>query len=82
MDEGPKPKSGKLRLNLHGTILEGKSIGWEKKREFKIKAHDLENQDAKLGSNSRIQFISNESKLVPRNLNLRSFLKWTLVTQT
>jgi len=26
LDEGPRPKSGKLRLNLHGTILEGKSI--------------------------------------------------------
>jgi hypothetical protein len=23
----PWPKSGKLRLNLHGTILQGKSIG-------------------------------------------------------
>jgi hypothetical protein len=27
LDECPRPKSGKLRLNLHGTILEGKSIG-------------------------------------------------------
>jgi hypothetical protein len=26
LDEGPRPKSGKSRLNLHGTILEGKSI--------------------------------------------------------
>ncbi len=26
-NEGLRPKSGKLRLNLHGTILEGKSIG-------------------------------------------------------
>jgi hypothetical protein len=25
--EGPTPKSGKSRPNLHGTILEGKSIG-------------------------------------------------------
>jgi hypothetical protein len=24
LDEGPRPKSGKLRLNLHGTIFEGK----------------------------------------------------------
>ncbi len=37
-------------------------------------AHDLENQDAKLGfkaswSNSRIQFATNESKLLPRNLD-------------
>jgi hypothetical protein len=45
-------KSGKLRLNLYGTILEGKSIGLDTKKNKikKIKserrAHDLENQDA------------------------------------
>jgi hypothetical protein len=27
LDEGPRPKSGKSKLNLHGAILEGKSIG-------------------------------------------------------
>jgi hypothetical protein len=27
LDEGPRPKSGKSRLNLHGTILEVTSIG-------------------------------------------------------
>jgi hypothetical protein len=27
LDEGPKLKHGKSRLNLHGTILEGKSVG-------------------------------------------------------
>jgi len=27
LDEDPRPKSGKSRLNLHGAILEGKSIG-------------------------------------------------------
>jgi hypothetical protein len=26
---GPRQKSGKLRLNPHGTILEGKSIRWD-----------------------------------------------------
>jgi hypothetical protein len=31
LDEGPRPKSGKLMLNLHGTILEGKSIGLDLK---------------------------------------------------
>jgi len=31
LDEGPRPKSGKSRLNLHGTILEGKSIGLDQK---------------------------------------------------
>ncbi len=27
LDEGPRPKGGKSRLNLHDTILERKSIG-------------------------------------------------------
>jgi hypothetical protein len=34
LDEGPRPKSGKLRLNLHGTILEGKSIGLDPQKSF------------------------------------------------
>ncbi len=60
----PRPKSDKLRLNLHGTILEGKPIGSKPKIELIRRAHDLNNQDA----NSRIQLTSNESKLVPKNL--------------
>jgi hypothetical protein len=32
LDAGPRPKSGKLRLNLHATILERKSIGSKRKR--------------------------------------------------
>jgi len=46
---GNLPKSGKLRLNLHGTNLEGKSIGFKpkkKKKTLKKRAHDLKNQDA------------------------------------
>jgi hypothetical protein len=31
LDESPKPKSGKWKLNLHGTILEGRSIGSDQK---------------------------------------------------
>jgi hypothetical protein len=27
LDEGPRPKSGKLRQNLHGTIFKGKLTG-------------------------------------------------------
>jgi hypothetical protein len=47
LDEGPRPKSGKLRLNLHGTILEGKSIGLNPKYIYiEKRAHDLKNQDA------------------------------------
>jgi hypothetical protein len=30
---GPRPKSGKLRLNLHATILERKSIGSNSKKK-------------------------------------------------
>ncbi len=32
LDEDPRPKSGKSRLNLHGTILKGKSIGLDPKK--------------------------------------------------
>jgi hypothetical protein len=38
------------------------------KKELKRRAHDLKNQvasEAKAGSNSRIQFASNESILIP-----------------
>jgi hypothetical protein len=34
LDEGRRPKSGKSRLNLHGTILEGKWIGSDQKKEL------------------------------------------------
>jgi hypothetical protein len=37
LDEGPRPKSDKSRLNLHGAILGGKSIGLNPKKEFKRK---------------------------------------------
>jgi hypothetical protein len=33
LNEGPKPKSDKSRLNLHGTILEEKSIDLKKKKK-------------------------------------------------
>ncbi len=42
LDKGPRPKSGKSRLNLHGSISEKKSINSDKKR----RPHDLKNQDA------------------------------------
>jgi hypothetical protein len=38
-------KNGKPRVNLHGTILKGKSIGSGKKK-LKRRAHDLKNQGA------------------------------------
>jgi hypothetical protein len=40
LDEGPRPKSGKSRLNLHGTILEGESIGsYQKKKKGYKREH-------------------------------------------
>jgi len=42
LDKGPRPKNGKSRLNLHGSILEKKSINSDKKR----RPHDLKNQYA------------------------------------
>jgi hypothetical protein len=43
LDKGPRSKSGKLRLSLHVTILEGKSIGSNSRKELKWRAHDLKN---------------------------------------
>jgi hypothetical protein len=45
LDECPRPKSGKLRLNLHGTILEGTSIGSSPKKTSR-RVHYLENPNA------------------------------------
>jgi hypothetical protein len=44
LDEGSRPKIGQLKLNLHGTILEGKLIGLDQKKRAQKRAHDLENQ--------------------------------------
>jgi hypothetical protein len=47
LNESQRPKSVNSRLNLHGTILEAKSIGSNppKKKDLKAKARDLKNQD-------------------------------------
>jgi hypothetical protein len=41
---GPKTKKWQIKTKLHGTILEGKSIGSDpptsKKKELKRRAHD------------------------------------------
>jgi len=45
-NEGPRPKSSKLRLNLHGTCL-GEKINWfGPKNSAKRRAPDLENQES------------------------------------
>jgi hypothetical protein len=41
LHEDPRPKSGKSRLNLSGTILEEKSFGSDQKEiKLKRRAHD------------------------------------------
>ncbi len=67
LDVGPRPKSGKSRLNLHGTILKGNSIGLNQKNKLKRARKEslrFEEPRYKLGFNSRIQFASNDTKLV------------------
>jgi hypothetical protein len=46
LDEGPWPKSGKLRLNLHGTCFGGKINWFGPKNSAKMTAPDLENQES------------------------------------
>jgi len=47
LDKGPRPKNGKLRLNLHGICFGGKINWFKPKNNAKRRALDLENQ--KLG---------------------------------
>jgi len=68
-------KSGKSRLKPTWHHFGGK-INWFRppKKRAQKRAHDLENQRcsklrSKAGSNSSIQFVSNGSKLAPRNLD-------------
>jgi hypothetical protein len=80
---GPRPTSGKLRPNLHGTILEGKSIGLDPKKTELIRESSWFGEPrcklvSKAGWNSRIQFASNETKLVLYFLDLGAHLKWAL----
>ncbi len=46
LDDDPRPKSGKLKLNLYGSSLEGNRFVQTKRKSSKERAHDLENQDA------------------------------------
>jgi hypothetical protein len=44
LDEGPRPKNGKLRLNLHDTSFGGKINWFGSKNSAERRAPDLENQ--------------------------------------
>jgi hypothetical protein len=46
LDEGPRPKKGKLKLNIHGTYFGGKIDWFKPKNNVKRRAHDLENQES------------------------------------
>jgi hypothetical protein len=46
LDEGPRPKSGKLRLNLHGTCFGGKTNWFGPKNSAKTRAPNLEKQES------------------------------------
>ncbi len=83
MDEGPTPKSGKSRLNLHGRILERKSVNSDFKKELKgeLMIRSTNTQARMHGGvllEDSIQFPSNKSKLVLRNLDSRRQVKWAL----
>jgi len=49
LDKDPRPKSGKLRLNLHGTCFGGKINWFGPKNSAKRRAPDLENQESGQG---------------------------------
>ncbi len=73
LDEDPRPKvTNQGQSYIHGSIFVGKSIGLDPKK----RAHDLENQDPSSWVQIRIQFASNEWKLVPKDLNPGPHLKW------
>jgi hypothetical protein len=46
LDKGPRPKIGKLRVNLHGTCFGGKINWFWPKNSGKRRAPDLENQES------------------------------------
>jgi hypothetical protein len=51
LDEGPRLKNGKLRLNLHRILsTENQLVHTPKKIGAQRRAHDLENKRCKLGS--------------------------------
>jgi hypothetical protein len=45
LNKGPRPKSGKLRLNLHGISFGGKINWFKPTNNAKRRALDLENQE-------------------------------------
>jgi hypothetical protein len=61
--------------------LEGKQIGLDQEIGLKIELMILKPRqklESKAESNSHIQFDSNETKLIPKNLDLDTHLKWAL----
>jgi len=84
-DEGPRPKSGKLseaKPTWHLFWRENQLV-WIKKHSAKKESLQFGEPRIRLGtkvqSNLRIQFASNQSKLVPRKLDMDPRLKWALM---
>jgi len=73
LDEGPRRKEWQIEDKPIWYHIEGKSLGSDPKKRAQNESSLFEDPRCKLGSkvssNSRVQFASNESKLVPRNLD-------------
>jgi hypothetical protein len=55
LDQGPRPKSGKLRLNLHGTCIGGKINLLGPKNSAKRRAPDFGEPRIRLGTKVQLK---------------------------
>jgi hypothetical protein len=62
LDEGPRPKSGKLRLNLHGTCFGGK-INWFRPNQFASNQSKLVHRKLDVGPSSKVGRSITTSKI-------------------
>ncbi len=85
VNEGPRPKSDKLRLNLHGTYFGGKINWFEPKNGAKRRAPNLENHESGQGPMYSPTQGFNLLQISPNrflgNWTLDPLLKWALVSQ-
>ncbi len=85
VDEGPRPKSDKLKLNLNGTYFGGKINWFEPKYSAKRRAPDLENHESRQGPMYSPTQGFNLLQISPNwflgNWTLDPPVKWALVSQ-
>jgi hypothetical protein len=83
LDECPRPKSDKLRLNLHGTWFGGKINWFGPKNSAKRKAPNLKNQESGYGPSYSPTQGFNSLQISPNwfqgNWTLDTRLKWALM---